>query len=454
MQVLERNEMNIEACRELFLQEKCGTVLCGFSGGADSTAALLVTFALSRECGFSVVAVHFDHGLRAESASEALWCENFCRERGIEFIKINLDVPSNQGGIENAARQARLAAWKNLVLKYNNACVVTGHHANDKRENFFLRFFRGSNISGLTGLRRKSEVGGVKFLRPLLGFTRREIENYLRDLGVEVWMTDSSNFDSAMLRNYLRNEILPEICKRIGFADSGMAKSIECIECDADFIEQESERAFSSGNCSSRLFWCSLHDALKVRVLRKFLSGRCGGDITVSSAVFEHFCASIEQYSSEPRLIQLGCGIELIIQRDTVSLVEQTPSEIIWNWQKERSCRWGEVFLECRFTEVPDKGDADTASFDADVLGETVILSAPREGEKFVPFGTSRQVSVKKLRIDRKIPSYPVLPAVRNSSGTAVWLPFVRNGNFAGVTPETRRIITFYAKSSLKSSNR
>ena len=40
MQVLERNEMNIEACRELFLQEKCGTVLCGFSGGADSTESL------------------------------------------------------------------------------------------------------------------------------------------------------------------------------------------------------------------------------------------------------------------------------------------------------------------------------------------------------------------------------------------------------------------------------
>ena len=265
------------------------------------------------------------------------------------------------------------------------------------------------------------------------------------------WVTDASNFDSAMLRNYLRNEVIPEICARVDFASAGLNKSISCLECDADFIEREADKSYAEADCSSRLYWANLHNALKVRVLRRFLSDKCSCDEPVSSTVFERFCEEISRYSDEPRRIPLGNFTELVIQRDSVEVWEDAPEKCVWNWQDAENCTYGRFVFDWRYTDVPDCSGVEYASFDADVLGNTVIISAPENGEKFIPFGTARQVSIKKLRVDRKVPSYPAIPVFRNSSGTAVWLPFIRNGNFAVVTPETRRIVTFYVKSSSKS---
>ena len=195
--------MKLDEIRQFFLKEMTPEMLCGFSGGADSTAALVISAGLQEECGFSLTAVHFNHGLRAEADQEQEWCRKFAETLGVKFIAIKLDVPHLESGIENAARQARISAWKNLSSQYSGAAVITGHHADDMCENLFLRIFRGSNSSGLSGLRRTSVVENVKFIRPLLNATKKEIENYLLEKSISMWMVDNSNFDSAMLRNYL-----------------------------------------------------------------------------------------------------------------------------------------------------------------------------------------------------------------------------------------------------------
>ena len=166
--------MKLDEIRTLFLREMTPEMLCGFSGGADSTAALVVAARLQQECGFSLTAVHFNHQLRKEADYEEEWCRNFASSLGVDFISMKLDVPHLENGMENAARQARLAAWKILSSQHSNAAVITGHHADDMCENLFLRIFRGSNASGLAGLRSTSTVENVKFIRPLLGVTKSE----------------------------------------------------------------------------------------------------------------------------------------------------------------------------------------------------------------------------------------------------------------------------------------
>ena len=149
------------------MNETKKTFLVGFSGGADSTAALLMLHERMKN-GNRLVAVHFNHHLRgAESDSEAVNARNFAKLRNIEFRLIDLDIAPGSN-LEARARQARLEAWKKLVAEYENAIVVTGHHQDDCIENMFLRMGRGSNVSGLTGLQITSEVEGVKFFRPLI----------------------------------------------------------------------------------------------------------------------------------------------------------------------------------------------------------------------------------------------------------------------------------------------
>jgi tRNA(Ile)-lysidine synthase len=211
-------KMDIELCRELFSSGRYRKLFCGFSGGADSTAALLVADMFRKEYGFELIAVHFDHHLRAESAREAQEAEAFAGTRNIPFVKIDLDLEDTSGGIENAARSARLAEWKKLTAGVPDSAVILGHHADDKIENLLIRLFRGSNASGLSGLRGINTVDGVVFLRPLLNFRRSEIEDFLKKNNVKSWTTDSSNNESVYFRNFLRNELIPQVTSRLPFA--------------------------------------------------------------------------------------------------------------------------------------------------------------------------------------------------------------------------------------------
>ncbi len=162
-----------ELAEKLFSPFAHGTLLVGFSGGADSTAALLTVLEWrSRHPECRVEAVHFDHHLRGdESAHEAQAAQNFAAERNVPFRKIDLRIADAGEGIEAAARAARLAEWKRLCAGRDDVAVVQGHHADDRIENLLMRLFRGGNTTSLVSPRPRAEVEGVTFLRPLAELT-------------------------------------------------------------------------------------------------------------------------------------------------------------------------------------------------------------------------------------------------------------------------------------------
>ena len=438
--------MDIEVCRKLFSSGRYKNLLCGFSGGADSTAALLVARTFQKEYGFNLIAVHFDHHLRAESSQEAVEAENFARSRNIDFIKIDLNISDCSTGVENAARMARLREWQKLIQQYPDSAVILGHHADDKTENLFIRLFRGSNASGLSGLREISTVEKVVFLRPLLNFRRREIEEFLQQNGIVNWTSDSSNSDSVFFRNYLRNELIPNVVSRLPFAEKGILRSAEAIACDADFIEEKTGEIWNAGKPSRRDFWLTLHDAVAIRALRRFISEKSGFDTPVSGALFFRFKSEVAKFSTEGRKIPVDGNIQLIIQGEKVDVIAPLPAAIFWDWKNSNSIQYGDILFSWSCSDTPNPSGAETASFDADTLDQILKISAPEPGEKFLPFGREYPVSIKKLRTDRKIPAYLNTPAIRLSDGTAIWLPFIRNGNRCLVTPQTTKIVTFYAK--------
>ncbi|MBO7090465.1 MAG: tRNA lysidine(34) synthetase TilS, partial [Victivallales bacterium] len=224
-----------------FLQRKDvhGRVFVGFSGGADSTALLI----LLSQAGLDVTAVHFQHGIRGAAAEDdAAWCEQFCAKRKIRFVRENLAVPSNRfrgESVEEAARRLRLEAWRRLVNADGDA-VFLAHHADDALEDLLLRLARGGNCTGLTGLRDERFINGVRFLRPLLDVRKIQLEDFLRSQGVADWRLDATNDDSAYRRNAVRNELLP-LMRRIFDGDGGLRQSLRVLRQDADYLETQAE---------------------------------------------------------------------------------------------------------------------------------------------------------------------------------------------------------------------
>lgn len=159
-----------------------GDVLCFVSGGADSTCLWHVL----QELGYSVSALHVDHGLRgAESAEDA----RFCRElMGAEVVEAQ-----GRGRTEAELRDVRYSCAQERLR-------ATGHTASDQVETVLYRLVSSGSAGGI---KAKREDGVV---RPLLPVWREETEAYCRAAGLP-FRTDSSNPDTK--RGLIRDEILP-----------------------------------------------------------------------------------------------------------------------------------------------------------------------------------------------------------------------------------------------------
>ena len=421
---------------QLFAKFSGCRLFCGFSGGADSTAALLLARKYQERFGYDLSAVHFNHHLRgAESDREAEEAAQFALKRGIPFQCMDLVIPPGEN-LESAARSARLEAWKKIVPP--GGAVVLGHHADDRRENLLIRLCRGSNSGGLSSMRPESILDGVTFIRPLLKMTRREIEAFLRSSGVEFWANDSSNGSNTFLRNYLRNAFLPELERLFPGSLKGMERSLNALEEDASFISGYVD-AIPEENKKSIAFWRTQHNAVRIRLLRE-LTG-----VIPTYDLLERVNKELESTSGELRRIPVSGALEIFLRHDTIEKgcpLPPPPEPFSWNWKEQPSVNRGNWHFSVQKLSQAERCGSDCACFDGDLLPDVLEISLAKPGERMIPFGTRREEKIKKLRTDRRIPADHPFPVVR-AQGKICWAVMVRHSALAPVTQESRNIVKF-----------
>jgi tRNA(Ile)-lysidine synthase len=184
----------------------------GFSGGVDSTVLLHL---LHRWCAANpgsppLSAIHVNHGLQAAASQWQRHCEVVCRSLQLPLTTCTVAVHEHGSG-EAAARTARYRAFHEQLPP--GAVLFLGHHLDDQVETFFLRLLRGAGVEGLAAMPRKRALGEALLLRPLLDYSRGELEFYAAHHGL-AYVADPSNRDTAMDRNFLREELLPLLASR------------------------------------------------------------------------------------------------------------------------------------------------------------------------------------------------------------------------------------------------
>ena len=202
--------------------------LIAFSGGLDSTA-LLSLLAKLRENRphFQLRAIHIHHGLSANADHWAQHCTQLCAHLDIPLIieKVNVDKSK---GTEGGAREARYQAIVRHLQP--NEMLLTAHHLQDQTETFLLALKRGSGIQGLGAMQPQSAVYNLPVFRPLLNFTRQQLEDYVRSENLP-WVEDESNDDNRYDRNFLRNQVLPLLRNRWAHFDQAVRRSAQhCFE--------------------------------------------------------------------------------------------------------------------------------------------------------------------------------------------------------------------------------
>jgi tRNA(Ile)-lysidine synthase len=174
------------------------------SGGLDSCVLLHALDAL--KLPVQLRALHINHQISPNADSWQQHCQLLCESLGVSFTAVNVVVKNQGRGIEDAAREARYGVFEQHIQ--SGDYLFTAHHADDQSETLLLRLMRGTGPRGLAAMARNRPLGEGTLYRPLLGFTREELEAYAQNNGL-VWVTDESNADDHYDRNYLRNQVMP-----------------------------------------------------------------------------------------------------------------------------------------------------------------------------------------------------------------------------------------------------
>ena len=202
--------------------QTAGRLCVGFSGGADSHSLLHALVELTqREALPPIIALHINHGLHENSNAWAAHCAAVASDLGVEFHERVVSVDAGASP-EAQARDARYTVFESFLAAGD--VLLLGHHLDDQVETVLFRLIRGAGPSGLAGIPEKRPLGRGLLVRPLLGITRDQIEDYVVSYEL-VYLNDSSNDDTSYDRNFLRHEVLPLIESRWPGYRSGFSRS-------------------------------------------------------------------------------------------------------------------------------------------------------------------------------------------------------------------------------------
>ena len=176
------------------------------SGGPDSVALCLLADAWARGRGGTVHALTVDHGLRPSSGAEAAQVGCWFDRRSIPHAVLPWHGAKPARGVQEAARDVRYRLLTDWCREAGIAALLLGHHEGDQAETFLFRLARGSGTAGLAAMAPVAERGGVRLLRPLLGFPKARLEATLRAIG-QGWVRDPSNADRGFARTRARRRV-------------------------------------------------------------------------------------------------------------------------------------------------------------------------------------------------------------------------------------------------------
>jgi tRNA(Ile)-lysidine synthase len=214
-------------------QARRGSWGVAFSGGADSTALLLILWALWPERRRHLVALHFNHRLRGSAANQdEIFCRRVARGLDVRFQFARWTARPKKSG-EAEAREARHAFFRRELRAAKSRLLWLGHQQDDIAETLLMRVARGSGTSGLSAPRPVQSIDRRVHLRPLLTLKKSEIESALRAVGAE-WRVDASNETPRFLRNRMRRDVIPSWMRASEGRDvlAGAALARELLEED------------------------------------------------------------------------------------------------------------------------------------------------------------------------------------------------------------------------------
>ena len=215
------------------------------SGGLDSVVLLhLFSRLWQHEKKITICAHHINHGLSNNAVFWADFCSKLCTDLAIDFkySAVHL-IKKSRTSLEALAREKRYHCLTQALS--DNSYLVTAHHQDDQLETVLLALKRGSGNTGLQGIHSKQKLVKGRLIRPLLNFSRAQLEAYAQSYNLK-WIEDESNSDQLFDRNYIRHSISPLLKARWPSFPKTVARSASICQEQQQLLDEIAQLDFST----------------------------------------------------------------------------------------------------------------------------------------------------------------------------------------------------------------
>ncbi len=445
------------------------TVLVAVSGGADSLALLYGLHALRQRLKCHLHVVHLNHRLRPEADTDADFVRQHAEHLNLPCTIQQVDVfrlaKQSKLSLETAGRRARYQFYDSVCAETGATKVALGHQKDDTAETVLMNLIRGSGTDGLKGI---SPIRDRKFIRPLIEFTRQQIEAFLTSIDV-VPRQDATNTDTYYLRNRIRHELIPRLVNNYNpNIKTALSRTANVLGTEAEYFDTIARTAFEACQIQTqqetiildREKFRQYHLALQRRILRQSVAQMLGA---MSDLYFPHCNAmlSLIEGDTPNAVLPLPNGLQfrrayqrIIFEQKTTEIgnfsypITTVGETYIAALNAKITVEFGHVAPNRKRTFPDGKFEA---IFDYEMLR---ILAEPfeealpltlrnrREGDRFRPYGMQGTKKIKDFFIDVKVPRHerdniPLLV----SGDSILWVIGYTTNDFFKIQPSTRHYL-------------
>lgn len=445
-----------QTIKKYSLLENGDHVLVALSGGADSCALLLSLVGLIQANNLKMVVAHFNHGLRAnESKGDEVFCRRLAKKFNLAFVTERMRHLSIPKGIspEDYFRRERYRFLDKVAMDHGANKIALGHHLNDQAETILLNILRGSGLDGLKGFLPMREN---KYIRPLIEVSHQEINDFLKEAGVE-YRQDSSNNNKVYLRNHIRNELIPYLKEKYNpRIEQNLARMADIIRRDDEFIGKYVSAILTSPQIQKKKkevsfsaeYFKRLPISLGYRLLKAVLEDLVPENKGFSSSHIQSVVDLVNK-SSSGKSVSLPYRLRaqkeydhLVISSDRIEKTRDYEYPLTIPGTVDLRERHVILSTKRATMDEVDFKCLNKTYFDRDKIKEPLIIRNRRSGDWFKPLGMQGSQKIKKLFIDRKIPR-----PKRNSIAliadqeSVIWVENMHLSERVKVSPETKNVL-------------
>jgi tRNA(Ile)-lysidine synthase len=479
----------------LQLVQSGDSILLAVSGGPDSVAMLHLFLKVQSDLNLQLGVVHVHHGIRGEEADRDLeFVRSLAAQFNLPFYFQKLDAKKFAAEAklsqEEGARILRYREFERFLTESGFSKLATAHTTDDQAETLLDHFLRGAGISGLRGMLKTSSlaektaplsdssfddersrrtqndakviqsergrtVGSAAHIRPLLDFTRTELEEFVRQQGLQ-FCVDSTNKDLSYRRNRIRHELIPYLQKHFNpnLVDL-LSRTGEVFQETEEVLQAIANDAFKSLvslQKKNEIILDIVRFLNYFKIIQKYILFQAGESLGIKRNHFTfdkltRILQLVEKRKIGKRTV-INQEFEIAVDYDGIVLRRKiepaVPVQV--NLLAQSSVGFCDYEISWLILEKGERikftEDHKVEFVDFDLTGSQVRLRTLQPGDRFIPLNFRGQKKLADFFSDRKIPHHlrsetPILEAADG----IVWIGGMAIDDRFKVTTATKRLL-------------